>query len=127
MAVAVTNSPIADFNTLSALTPCPATSSTLNEAEVFTITPTRADHRVVLEIYNGPTHGTVTWSIAAGGFPQSGAALTGDIAQDTQKTIMLDAKYKSATGTYVITFTPATGKRLLTDHAMGMRVIELPF
>jgi hypothetical protein len=127
MAVSVTNSSMTDFNTITTGTANAATSSTINEAEVFTITPTRADHRCILEIYNGDTHGTVTYSIAAGGFPQSGAALTGSVAQATTRFIVLDAKYKSAAGTYVITFTPASGKRLLTDHAMGMRVLELPF
>ena len=129
MAVSVTNTSVADYNTAGVVTANAATSSSVNGTEVFTITPTRADHRVILIMHEtSGSHGTVTYSIAAGGFPQAGAAYTGSgVAQGTLVTLQLDAKYKSATGTYVITFTPAVGKRLLTDHAFKMYVIELPF
>lgn len=127
MAVAVTNTTILLYNTITTITPNPATSSTVDQAEVFTITPSKPDGRVLLMIDNGPTHGTITYSIAAGGFWAAGSPLTGSVAQATDRGVVLEsAKYLSAAGTIVITFTPASGKRLLTDHAMAMKVVQLP-
>lgn len=126
MAVTVTNSNMAE-NTITTITDNPATSSVIDATEVFTITPTKADYKVIIEIDNGPTNGTVTYSIAAGAYWAAGSALTGSVAQDTKRGIVLEgAKYKSAAGTIVITFTPASGKRLLTDHLLKVRVIQLP-
>lgn len=128
MAVSVTNSSMTDFNTITTLTVNAATAEGANGTEAFTFTPTRADHRCILIMDNQATdQGTVTYSIAAGGFPQAGAALTGSVAQGVLRAIVLDAKYKSASGTYVITFTPATGKILLTNHAFRCYCLELPF
>lgn len=127
MAVAVTNATILLYNTITTLTDNPATSSVIDATEVFTITPTKPDGRVLIEIENGPTHGTITYSIAAGGFWAAGSALTGSVAQTLSRGIVLEsAKYLSAAGTIVITFTPASGKRLLTDHLLTVRVTQLP-
>jgi hypothetical protein len=126
MAVAVTNSPIVSFNTQATKTFNAATSSTINEVEVFTITMTKADYKTVFEIYNGTGHGAITYSIAAGGFNNSIAAKTGSVAAGATIIIELEgAKYKKAAKTVLVTLAPATGKRLATDHASGMSVIEL--
>lgn len=126
MAVTVTNSTMVT-NTITTITDNPATSSVIDATEVFTITPTKADYKVLIEIDNGPTHGTITYSIAAGGFWAAGSPLTGSVAQDTKRGIVLEgARYKATAGTIAITFTPASGKRLLTDHALKVRVIQLP-
>lgn len=126
MAVAVTNSTIASFNTEIEKTFNAATSSVVDTAEVFTITPTKADNKMVIEIYNGSGHGAVAWSIAAGDFFASTVAKTGSVAAAKTEIIELEtAKYKKAAGTILVTLTPASGKRLLTDHASGMSVIEL--
>jgi hypothetical protein len=125
MAVAVTNSTMVE-NTITTITDNPATSSTIDQTEVFTFTPTKAHHKYVIEIENGPTHGTITYSIAAGDFWAAGSALTGSVAQATKRGIVLDfAKYKLQGGTIVITFTPASGKRLATDHALVVRAIQM--
>lgn len=127
MAVTVTNSTITNFNTITTLTDNAATVDVIDATEVFTITPTKGDGKVVIEIDNGPTNGTVTYSIAAGGFWAAGSALTGSVAQATKRGIVLEtAKYKSQDGKIAITFTPASGKKLLTDHALKVRVIQLP-
>lgn len=126
MAVSTTNTTLV-VNTESVVTKNAATSSVIDEAEVFTITPTKAGYKVVISMEIGGTHGAVAWSIAAGGYWAASAAMTGSLAQATTESIVLEgAKYKSATGTIVITFTPASGKRLLTDHALTVSVIELP-
>jgi hypothetical protein len=127
MAVSAVNTTIAAENTITTVTVNAATSSVIDATEVFTLTPTKADAKVAIVIENGPTHGTITYSIAAGGFWAAGSALTGSVAQATTRVIVLEGgKYKAAAGTIAITFTPASGKRLLTDHAMSVSVIQLP-
>lgn len=127
MAVAVTNSTILLYDTEYTVTANAATSTTIDEVEVFTITPTAADHDVVIKIDVADTHGAVAYSVAAGALWAGSAALAGSVAQATSECIVLTGgKYRSATGTYVITFTPASGKRLLTDHALNVEVIEMP-
>lgn len=126
MAVAAVNSTMVE-NTITTITENAATSSVIDATEVFTITPTKSDQRVVLIIENGPTHGTITYSIAAGAYWAGSAALTGSVAQATERGIVLEgARYKSATGTIAITFTPASGKRLFTDHLMSVKVVQMP-
>lgn len=126
MAVAAVNSQMIE-NTITTITENAATSSTIDQTEVFTITPTKSDQRVVIIIENGPTHGTITYSIAAGAFWAGSAALTGSVAQATERGIVLEgARYKSALGAIAITFTPATGKRLATDHALSVKVVQMP-
>jgi hypothetical protein len=127
MAVAVTNTNMV-LNTITTVTRNAATSSTIDQTEVFTITPSKSDEKVLIYIENVATdQGTVTYSIAAGGYWAAGAALTGSVAQGVGRAIVLEgAKYKAQAGTIAITFTPAAGKRLLTDHALRVSVIQMP-
>ena len=127
MAVAVQNATMV-LNTITTVTRNAATSSTIDQTEVFTITPTKSDEKVLIYIENvAADQGTVTYSIAAGGYWAAGAALTGSVAQGVGRAIVLEgAKYKAQAGTIAITFTPATGKRLLTDHALRVSVIQMP-
>ena len=124
MAVTVTNTKITKLNVDQTLTANAATSSTIDQAEVFTITPTKP--KKALMFYNGTGHGAYTYSIAAGQMWGSTTAITGSIAAGAIEVIELDdARVKKADGTIVVTLTPASGKRLLTDHAAGMYVLEL--
>jgi hypothetical protein len=127
MAVTVTNSLISALNTEQTFTANAATSTTINETEVFTITPTNKDHKMAIFFSNGSGHGAVTYSIAKGaGVFQAPAAKTGSIAAGAIEVIQIESgKYLSSSGTIVITMTPATGKRLLTDHAFSMYELEL--
>lgn len=127
MAVACVNSTIL-LNTITTETKNLATSSVIDATEVFTITPTVADEKVMILIENIATgQGTITYSIAAGGFWAAGAALTGSVAQGLSRAIVLEGgKYKAQAGTIAITFTPASGKRLLTDHLLQVGVIQMP-
>ena len=127
MAVAVTNTSVLLYDTEYTVTENAATSTVANATEAFTITPTAPGHDCLLEITVGPTNGAVTYSIAAGAQWANVGALTGSVAQDATECIVLEsAKHLSATGTYVITFTPATDKKLLTDHALTVQAIEMP-
>lgn len=128
MAVTVTKTTMLLYDTEYAVTANAATSTTIDATEAFTIVPSAAGHDVLIVINNGATdQGTITYSVAAGTQFGAGAALTGSVVQNTSDAIVLkSAKYKNASGAFVITFTPASGKRLLTDHALSVEVIEMP-
>lgn len=106
-----------------------ATANTNNLAEVFTITPTKSMDKCVIIIHNLDTGagGTLDYSLAAGAFWASGVALTGTVATTVMKLIFVEsAKYLSAAGKFLLTLTPASGKKLLTDHAASVGFLELP-
>ena len=127
MAVAVVNTKLSAYDTEYAVTANAATSSVIDEVEVFTVTPTKAGHKVSILMTNATGHGAYTWSIPVGALwaGDTATALTGSIAAAATEVIQLaSGKHLSAAGTYVITLTPASGKRLLTDHAAVMEVLE---
>lgn len=127
MAVTVTNTTLTAYNTDSAITFNPATVDTADGTEAFTITPTQRNTQVAIFIKN--VTGVLSWSVAAGGAwaGQNGSAKTGTTAANTTDVIVLETgKYQSTSGTIVITFTPASGTKLLTNHALNVYVVELP-
>lgn len=128
MAVSATNTDLSTFNAEVVLTKNAATSTVIDATEVFTITLSKADYKVVIQIENGAGHGALAWSFAPGGYwAAPSSALTGSVADGTSEVIVLEgAKYKAAAGTIALTLTPNTGKRLLTDHAAKVAVIQLP-
>lgn len=126
MAVAITNTLISALNADQTLTQNAATSSVIDTAEAFTYTPTGKDNKVLIGFVNGAGHGAVAYSIAGGAGVFGTAAKTGSIAAGATEVIQIETgRYMSASGTVVITLTPASGKRLLTDHAAAMWVAEL--
>lgn len=127
MAVAVTNETMV-LNTINPITQSAATETSIDVVEVFTFTPSVMDNRYLLVIYNvSGANGTVTWSIAAGDAWAAGDALTGSVVQGVQSAIVLEGgKYLSEDGTLVVTITPASGKILLTDHALTVTGIQMP-
>ena len=127
MAVTVTNTLLTAMNAEQTLTFNAATSSVIDATEVFTITPTGKQNKTTIGFVNGTGHGALTYSIAVGTKVfKAAAAKTGSIAAGATEIIQLDmGRYTSSTGTIVITLTPASGKRLATDHAASMFEIEL--
>lgn len=127
-AVTVTNTTIAANNTAQTFTKNPSANAVVDSADVFTITLTRADAKAVILIDN-PTagQGSINYSIAPGTYwaaPTS--AKTGAVTNATSVAIELEgAKYENNLKQIVITLTPASGKRLLTDHAASIEVIEV--
>jgi hypothetical protein len=103
-----------------------ATADTADLAEVFDITPGKRDGKVLIEINNvSAANGSVTYSIAAGDF-WAGKAITGTIAQGKSFGIEVEtAKVKKASGKIELTITPATGKKLKTDHTLTLAVKQL--
>lgn len=128
MAVTVTKTTMLLYDKGYAVSVNAATADTADLAEAFTIVPTAAGHDIAIVINNAATdQGSITYSVAAGTHFGAGAALTGTIEQGTKDVLVLkSAKYKNASGAFVITVTPASGKKLLTDHTMKMECIELP-
>lgn len=128
MAITVTNSTLAAYDTETAVTANAATSTTIDETEAFTVTPTKAGHKVVVLLTNATGHGAFTWELPVGALwaGDTATTLSGSIAAGATEMIQLESgAHLSSAGTYVITLTPASGKRLLTDHAAVMEVIEL--
>lgn len=125
--VAATNVPIVDFNTITALTASPATEDGAGTAQVFTFTPTVSDSKYLIILHNPAAQGTITYSIAAGGFWAAGGALTGSVVQSSMSAILLSARYKAATGTIAITVTPYSTNQLTTTHTFKVYAVELPF
>lgn len=127
MAVTVTNTTLTEFDTETTLTANAATSSVIDAVEVFTVTPTAPTQKVSILFTNGAGHGAVTYSIpvGAGWAGDTATAFTGSIAAGATEVVQLESgKHKNADGKYLITLTPASGKRLLTDHAAVMEVLE---
>ena len=126
MAVAITNTRISALNADQTLTQNAATSSVIDATEVFTYTPTGKDNRILIGFVNGAGHGAYTYSIAAGTGVFGAAAKAGSIAAGSTEVIQIETgKYMQTAGTVLITLTPASGKRLLTDHAAAMWAAEL--
>lgn len=124
--VAITNSKIAALNADQALAFNAATEDTADTAQKFIYTPTGRDSKICIGIQVGPTNGAVAYSIGAGVGVFGAAAKTGTTAQATTDIIQIETgRYMKADGTIEITFTPATGKKLKTDHALNVFVIEL--
>lgn len=124
--VTVTVNKITALNTITAVTASPATADTADLAQLFILTPTSPNEKLVIQCSVADTNGAVALSVAAGDFWNAPAsALSLSVAQNTTKTFTLDSsKYLQNDGTYQITATPASGKKLKTDHAFTMTVIE---
>jgi hypothetical protein len=127
MAVTVTNVDITDYDTEVTVTANAATSSVIDEVEVFTVTPTKSGNHVAILFTNATGHGAYTWSVPVGALwaSDTATALTGSIAAAATEVIQLaSGKHLNSDGKYLITLTPASGKRLLTDHVAVMEVLE---
>lgn len=124
-AVTVTINKNIALDTVLALTASPATETVADTAQVFNITPTSPTEKLVITCSNANSHGSVSLSVAAGGFHSAASALTLTIPQNTTNSFVLDpSKYLSKAGVYAITATPATGKVLATNHAFTMTAVE---
>lgn len=131
MSVTVTNSTILALNTVTATTRNLATANVDKAAEVFTITPTRPDGKllIVLDFDNlvatAAADADATFSIAAGDF-WAGAAVTGTITKSTKKIIQVDTgKVLKKDGTILLTLTPGADDKLKDNHAAAVEVFEL--
>lgn len=124
--VSIANTLITALNTDQVLTKNAATSTVIDETQDFIYTPTGKDEKIAILIEVADSHGAVAFSIAGGDGVFGTVAKTSSVAQATTDVIQIETgRYMQTGGTIVITFTPASGKRLLTDHALKVSVIEL--
>jgi hypothetical protein len=106
--------------------PNAATADGANETQMFSISPVKGDEKIILRIAVANSHGSVAYSVAAGDFWMGVSALAGSVAQNKTVVLQLEsAKYMKSSGAIEITFTPATGKILATNHALVVEVDEL--
>lgn len=126
MSVVITNSRITELNQEQTLTQNPATSTVVDATEVFTYTPTGKDNKILIGFVNAAGHGPYTYSITGGTRVFGIAAEAGSIADGATEVIQIETgAFASDANTVIITLTPASGKRLLTDHAANMWAAEL--
>jgi len=109
-----------------------ATADTADLAEVFTITPTKGMDKMIIEIAVANTNGTVACSMAAGDNFWAKKAKTWNCVQNKTTIFHISdiarfmTKVTGAAGKMLLTLTPASGKKLLTDHTAVVKVVELP-
>lgn len=125
--MAIVNSKVATLNVKQALTLTAADVDVADAVQKFVYTPTdRKPSKICFLVQVGPTNGAVAHSISAGTGVFGLAARTGSTAQSTTGLIQIETgSHQIANGTIEITFTPASGKKLLTDHALKVSAIEL--
>jgi len=127
MAVTVTNSTIAAFETVADVTSNAATADTDKLAEVFTITPTEPTSRLLVLIggTGSLADGNITAEFAAGDF-WAGKAVSVTVTKNTEKIIQVETSHVlKDDGTIALTLTPAETDKLLTDHSAYVKVFEL--
>lgn len=122
--IALTNSKIVTLGTVKETVFNAADSDTANLVQKFIYTPTGRDNKICIGIKN--VTGVLAWSIAAGTRVFGSAAKTGTVAANKTGLLQIETgKYMLANGTIEITLTPASGTKLLTDHAASVFVVEL--
>lgn len=124
--ITVTNTNMAALNIGYPVTANAATADVADETQKFIITPTKRDDKTLIRITVGSTNGAVAFSVAAGDFWMGIAAQAGSVAQATSEVIEIEsAKHMKSDGTIEVTFTPASGKKLKTDHALSVEVYSM--
>lgn len=110
-----------------------ATADVGDLAEVFTITPTKGMDKIIIEVEVADTNGAVACKLGKGGQYWAEADLEWSCPQ-AKTTIMhvsdiarfMKHVAKEVADTMELTLTPASTKKLKTDHAAKVAVIELP-
>lgn len=124
--IAVTNNKITTLNAFQAVTKMAADADTANLAQDFIYTPTGKDGKIAIFLQVANTHGAVATTIAAGVRAFAAPAKTDSVAQNTTGLVQIETgKYMLANGTIKITLTPASGKKLASEHAAVMYIVEL--
>jgi len=125
-AIACNKSTMAAFNTIYGLTANAADEDVANNPQNFTYTPTKAGNRVMVFASVANTHGSVTITTAAGDFHMGGIVTLVCPQNGLTGFVVEDAKMKTKAGLMTFTATPASGKKLTSEHALKLYVVELP-
>ncbi len=125
--ITITPATVTNFTDHADAAAAAATSTVVDATEVFEVSITGKPSKVALIFSNANGHGSYTYSIAAGDFAFSGAAVTGSVAQNKPNSVrqIETGKVQDDDGKILITLTPASGKRLLSDHAATIRAVNL--
>jgi hypothetical protein len=124
--IAVTNNLISTLGTFQTVTVMAADADTANLAQDFIYTPTGRDNKIAIFLQVANTHGAVATTIAAGVGVFGTAAKTDSVAQNTTEVLQIETgRYMLANGTIKITLTPASGKKLASEHAAKLYIVEL--
>lgn len=126
MATAITNTLINKYNTATEYKAATAaTETTADKAEEFKYTPTGKANKVVFGIAVANSHGSVAVKFAKAPGVFGGADLTISAPENKTTVVQVEqGRFVQADGTFKITMTPATGKKLYTDHAATIYAIE---
>ena len=124
--MAFTNTLITTLNTFQTVTKIVADADTANLAQKFIYTPTGKDNKIVIFLQVANTHGAVATSIKGGAGVFGTAAKTDSVAQNTTEVVQIETgRYIQADGTIEITLTPASGKKLASEHVATLFLVEL--
>ncbi len=124
--MAFTNTLIASLNTFQTVTKIVADADTANLVQKFIYTPTGRDNKIAIFLQVANTHGAVATSIKAGAGAFGLPAKTDSVAQNTTEVIQIETgRYMQADGTIELTLTPASGKKLASEHVATLYVVEL--
>lgn len=126
MAVSCTNVTL-EVNTVKVLAADAATETNANKAEAFTFTPTKAGRKILILVTVAAANGTVVCSLGAGSEFWASDAQTFNAVENKTSAFQIEdvARFLTSSDTIVLTLTPADGKKLKTDHAATVQVIEL--
>lgn len=122
--VVITNNTLVK-NTVKEIAFVAATSNVASAAQILEFIPTKDDQSTTILISN--TGFEVAFSVGVGDneATKAGAALTGTIDAGKTAALQLESgKYLNG-GKYLITFTPAEGKKLVDDHALTATMVDL--
>jgi hypothetical protein len=121
--LSLTNVLVGAFGTPKELTVVAADADTADLAQTFVYTATGKANKFAFIIYN--TTGTLTYTVNAGTGVMQGAAKTGTVAANKNWLLQVETgRYKKG-ATIELKLTPASGTKLLTNHAAKVSVIEL--
>jgi hypothetical protein len=124
--ISITNSKIVNFATVKDLTIMAADADTADLAQKFIYTPTGKDNKIVFGFVVANTHGSVAISVKGGAGAMATVAKTAAAPQNKTSLLQIETgRFMQTDGTIEITCTPASGKKLTTDHALKVWAIEL--
>jgi hypothetical protein len=126
--IAIVNSRIATLNAIQGLTQTAADEDGAGLPQKFVYTPTGKDNKICFVVYNKVAF-AINATVTAGVGVFGAAAKVIVVPATALKTSILQVetgKYMLANGTIEISFDPADDtKKLTTDHALTVGVIEL--
>ncbi len=125
-AIAITNTLIGKYNTATEFkTATAATVDTADKTEEFTYTPTGKANKVIFGIAVAASNGAVKVKFTKSPGVFGGADLEISAAEGKTTVVQVEqGRFVQANGTFKITMTPATGKKLKTDHTATIYAIE---